>query len=166
MAAVQSGRLTRRRIQESVIKVLAAKEKVGLDRKRFVDLEAIGDIVDSPEANEKAQEIADRAVTLVRNGGNLVPLAAPGQGLLRGDAGEPVLHRGTGRSRRNSASERRGATGDQSDPVDVAQRMWTTGVGKADRRCDSYVVAAFASVSAYRGTVGAGRANCRTRSRA
>ena len=39
-AAVQSGRLTRQRIQESVIKILAAKEKVGLDRKRFVDLEA------------------------------------------------------------------------------------------------------------------------------
>ena len=77
VAAVQSGRLTRQRIQESVIKVLAAKEKVGLDRKRFVDLEAISDIVDSPEANEKAQEIADRAVTLVRNGNSMIPLAAP-----------------------------------------------------------------------------------------
>ena len=76
-AAVQSGRITRQRIQESVIKILAAKEKVGLDRKRFVDLEAIGDIVDSPEANEKAQEIAEHAVTLVRNNGNLIPLAAP-----------------------------------------------------------------------------------------
>ena len=60
-----------------MIKILAAKEKVGLDRKRFVDLEAIGDVIDSPEANEKAQEIADRAVTLVRNSGNLLPLAAP-----------------------------------------------------------------------------------------
>ena len=76
-AAVQSGRLTRARIQESVIRILAAKERVGLDRKRFVDLEAIGDVVDSPEANEKAQEIADRAVTLARNNGNLIPLAAP-----------------------------------------------------------------------------------------
>ena len=76
-AAVQSGRLTRQRIQESVIKVLAAKERVGLDRKRFVDLEGISDIVDSPEANEKAQEIADHAVTLVRNSGSMIPLAAP-----------------------------------------------------------------------------------------
>ena len=76
-AAVQSGRLTRQRIQESVIKILAAKERVGLERKRFVDLEGIGDVVDSPEANEKAQQIADRAVTLVRNGGSMIPLAAP-----------------------------------------------------------------------------------------
>ena len=76
-AAVQSGRLTRQRIQESVIKILAAKEKVGLDRKRFVDLEGISDVVDSPESNEKAQEIADHAVTLVRNGNSMIPLAAP-----------------------------------------------------------------------------------------
>ena len=60
-------------------KILAAKEKVGLDRKRFVDVESLGDIIDSPEANEKAQEVADRAVTLVRNNGKAVPLAAPEQ---------------------------------------------------------------------------------------
>ena len=77
VAAVESGRLTRRRIQESVIAILSAKERVGLDRKRLVDLEAIGDVVDSPEASERAQEIAGRAVTLVRNSGNLIPLAAP-----------------------------------------------------------------------------------------
>src|ERR1019366_5259104 len=76
-AAVQSGRLTRRRIQESVVKILAAKERVGLEHKRFVDLKGIGDVVDSPESNEKAQEIADHAVTLVRNGGGMIPLAAP-----------------------------------------------------------------------------------------
>jgi len=76
-AAVQSGRLTRQRIQESVVKVLAAKEKVGLDRKRFVDVEAIGDVVDSPESGERAQQIAERALTLVRNDGKLLPLAAP-----------------------------------------------------------------------------------------
>src|ERR1039457_2925225 len=53
-AAVGSGRIGRRRIQESVVKILAAKERVGLDRKRFVDLESIGDVVDSAERNEKA----------------------------------------------------------------------------------------------------------------
>ena len=79
LAAEQSGRITRQRVQESVAKILAAKEKVGLDRKRFVNVESLGDILDSPEANEKAQEVADRAVTLVRNNGKAVPLAAPDQ---------------------------------------------------------------------------------------
>jgi beta-N-acetylhexosaminidase len=77
VAAVQSGRLTRQRIQGSVAKLLAAKERLGLDRKRAVDVESIGDVIDEPAVNERAQEIADRAVTLVRNDGNLLPLAAP-----------------------------------------------------------------------------------------
>jgi beta-N-acetylhexosaminidase len=77
VAAVENGRLSRPRIQASVVKLLAAKERVGLDRKRVVDLEAIGDVISSPEANEKAQEVADRAVTLVRNGNNMIPLASP-----------------------------------------------------------------------------------------
>jgi beta-N-acetylhexosaminidase len=77
VAAVQSGRLTRQRIQNSVIRLLSAKERLGLDRKRSVDVEAIGDVIDDPAVNERAQEIADRAVTLVRNSANLIPLAAP-----------------------------------------------------------------------------------------
>jgi beta-N-acetylhexosaminidase len=77
LAAVQSGRLTRQRIQASVVKLLAAKERLGLDRKRSVDVESIGDVIDEPAVNERAQEIADRAATLVRNGGNMLPLAAP-----------------------------------------------------------------------------------------
>jgi len=77
VAAVQSGRLTRLRIQSSVAKLLAYKERLGLDRKRAVDVESIGDVIDDPAVNDRAQEIADRAVTLVRNGGNMLPLAAP-----------------------------------------------------------------------------------------
>ncbi len=101
VAAVQSGRLTRQRIQESVIKILAAKEKVGLDKKRFADLEAIGDVIDSPESNEKAQEIADHAVTLVRNTSNMIPLAAPDKACYvvmpesRFNSEGPGLHAGT-----------------------------------------------------------------------
>jgi len=77
VAAVQSGRLTRQRIQSSVVRILSAKERLGLDRKRFVDVESIGDVIDDPAVDDRAQEIADRAVTLVRNGSNLLPLAAP-----------------------------------------------------------------------------------------
>ena len=79
VVAVQSGRLTRPRIQQSVVKLLAAKERLGLDRKRAVDVESIGDVIDDPAVNEKAQEVADRAVTLVRNDGGMLPLAAPDQ---------------------------------------------------------------------------------------
>jgi beta-N-acetylhexosaminidase len=76
VAAVQSGKLTRARIQSSVAKLLAAKERLGLDRKRSVDVESIGDVIDDPAVNERGQEISDRAVTLVRNTGKMLPLAA------------------------------------------------------------------------------------------
>ena len=77
-------------------RILAAKILTGLDRKRFVDLEAIGDAVNSPEANQRAQEIADRAVTLVKNERNIIPLSAPGEDLLSGAGGIPLFHFGAG----------------------------------------------------------------------
>ena len=77
LAAVRSRRLSEKRIEESVERLLAAKARVGLDRRRYVDPEAIGEEVNSEEANEKAQEIAERAVTLVKNEGGLIPLRDP-----------------------------------------------------------------------------------------
>lgn len=74
VAAVKSGRLTRQRIDESVRKVLAAKARLGLGAQRLVNVEAITEVLHSPEAEAMAQETADRAVTLVRNQGAPVPL--------------------------------------------------------------------------------------------
>src|SRR6266478_3186229 len=67
VAAVRKGRLTTKRIEESAARVLAAKQSVGLDRAKLVDLEAIADVINTPEAASRAQEVADHAVTLVKN---------------------------------------------------------------------------------------------------
>ncbi len=75
--AVLKGRLSRKRIEESVLRILTAKVHAGLHKKRLVNLEAISDEIDSPEANELAQQVADRAVTLLKNDGNSVPLQNP-----------------------------------------------------------------------------------------
>ncbi len=77
VAAVRAGRITQKRIEQSVTRVLAAKVRVGLDRSRTVDLDAIADVIHSPESAELAQQVADRSVTLVRNEGTVVPLRAP-----------------------------------------------------------------------------------------
>ena len=150
-AAVQSGRLTRQRIQESVVKVLAAKEKVGLDRKRFVDLEGISDIVDSPESNEKAQEIADHAVTLVRNNGGMIPLAAPDRACYVVMPESRTSSEGQGFSQEVRRIAPR-APINTWDPTYSRQQL-DEAVGRM-AGCDSYVVATFTSVGAYRGTVG------------
>ncbi len=80
--AVDSGRLTRKRIEQSVAKVLTAKARLGLSRKRAVDIESIADVFDDPARDDRAQQTADRAVTLVRNEGRSVPLASPDQACL------------------------------------------------------------------------------------
>jgi beta-N-acetylhexosaminidase len=151
VAAVGTGRLTRRRIQESVVAILSAKERLGLDRKRLVDLEAIGDIVDSPEASERAQQIAARAVTLVRNDGNLIPLATPERACYvvmvenRYSSDGQVFTQEV-RRRAPSAAV---ASLDASMPRDALEDAL-----RGLPACQSYAVAAFATVAAYRGSVG------------
>ena len=66
-----------KRINDSVLRVLAAKVRVGLNKQKLVDLEEISDVIDSPEAEQQAQLAADRAVTLVKNEARLIPLANP-----------------------------------------------------------------------------------------
>lgn len=74
--AVHSGRISTERIDRSVLKILRMKAEVGLDKNRFVDLQAINDEVARPENVAVANEIAERAITLVADKPKLVPLAS------------------------------------------------------------------------------------------
>ncbi len=80
VAAVTRGRISRQRIDQSALRVLEAKMRVGLNSKtKLVDLDAVSNSLELPEQAEHAQSVADRAITLVRNEGNVLPLAAPDQ---------------------------------------------------------------------------------------
>ena len=151
VAAVAGKRLSRQRIQESVVKLLSAKERLGLDRKRFVDLEAIGDVVDSPESNERAQQIAERALTLVRNQGNLLPLGAP----------ERACFAILSESRYSSEGlvfaqevRKRGRAGVATLDPSLSRQDVDDAIGRLPAACTVYVVAAFASVGGNRGSAG------------
>jgi beta-N-acetylhexosaminidase len=69
--AVRSGRIAESRIDESVERILAAKKRVD---PRVAPFEEIFRRVDSAEHREIAQEIARRAITLVRDDRGLLPL--------------------------------------------------------------------------------------------
>jgi beta-N-acetylhexosaminidase len=73
--AVRSGRLTEKRIEESARRLLAAKYDLGLVKQRLTPLDEIDRIVGNREVGALAREIAERAITLVRNDENLVPLS-------------------------------------------------------------------------------------------
>ena len=71
--AVKSGRISEKRIEESARKIMAAKYDLGLVKQRIAPVDEIDRIVSSKEVNALAREIAEHAVTLVRNERNLVP---------------------------------------------------------------------------------------------
>ena len=74
--AVKSGRLSEKRIDESVRRILQAKARLGLDKDRLVDIPRLNQKFGLPKFADDAQAIADRGVTLLRNSENLVPLNA------------------------------------------------------------------------------------------
>jgi beta-glucosidase-like glycosyl hydrolase/CubicO group peptidase (beta-lactamase class C family) len=74
--AVREGQLAASRIDASVLRILEAKERLGLDRERRVDPTAADRDVGRPADVEKALEIARRAVTVVKNDGGVLPLRA------------------------------------------------------------------------------------------
>jgi beta-glucosidase-like glycosyl hydrolase len=70
-AAVQSGRIPESRIDESVRRILAAKDRIGPE---VTTQEAIFHILDAEEHRAVAEQIATRAVTLLREESGVLPL--------------------------------------------------------------------------------------------
>ena len=72
--AVKQKRLSEERIETSARKVLAAKYDLGLTQQRVTPLESLDREVAGRQAVELADDIADHAITLVKNDAQLVPL--------------------------------------------------------------------------------------------
>jgi beta-N-acetylhexosaminidase len=72
--AVMKGRLKEQRIDESARRILAAKYDLGLVKDRITPLDSIDRNVAGKESVELAREIAEHAITLVRNDHKLVPM--------------------------------------------------------------------------------------------
>ncbi|HET8647829.1 MAG TPA: glycoside hydrolase family 3 N-terminal domain-containing protein, partial [Vicinamibacteria bacterium] len=74
--AVRDGTLSERRIDESVLRILQTKERLGLHQARLVDPAALGRSVARPEDVEQALAVARSSITVVRNEGGVLPLKA------------------------------------------------------------------------------------------
>ncbi|MBI4876462.1 MAG: glycoside hydrolase family 3 C-terminal domain-containing protein [Acidobacteria bacterium] len=150
VAAVKSGRLSARRIEESVARILAAKVRAGLHRRKLADLEAIADVLDSPEDLERAQAHAEAALTLVKNAASALPLQNPGAACY-----VVLAENRSGIQGRRFADEVRRRQPKASlsllDPA-LPDTELEAAANRASQ-CDSAVIAAFVSVAAYRGDV-------------
>ena len=70
--AVKQGRLTEKRIEVSARKVLAAKYDLGLSKQRLTPLDDIDQVVGGGQTLALADEIAQHAITLVRDDAHLL----------------------------------------------------------------------------------------------
>ena len=78
LEAARSGEISRARLDHSVLKILKAKASLGLQNARLVDVNAISTLVGKPEHLAFGQQVADAAVTLVRDNGKILPLKRGG----------------------------------------------------------------------------------------
>ena len=72
--ALKSGRLTEQRLDESVRKQLAWKYELGLVKQKITPIEAIDTIVSSPQTRQLSEEIANSALTLVKDENKNLPV--------------------------------------------------------------------------------------------
>ena len=94
--AVRSGRISIERLDASVRRILEAKARLGLDKNRIVDINAINQKVGSVAWQDEAQEISDRGITLLRDTQHLLPLdgTKPSRALLLAFYADPEPYPG------------------------------------------------------------------------
>jgi beta-N-acetylhexosaminidase len=76
--AVRSGEISRERLDHSVLKILKIKASLGLQLSRTVNVSALATAVGKPENIAFGQQVAEAAVTLVRDNGKVLPLKTKG----------------------------------------------------------------------------------------
>jgi len=152
-AAVRSGHISQKRIDESVMRVLTAKAHVGLAARKLVDLEAVHSVVNSLESNAVAQQISDRSVTLVKNENEFVPLKPSGNTAFF------ILTEGSASVEGQAFALEVRKRSVMANVTILDSRMPDAELQSAVERASDagqYVVVAFASVAAYRGSVALG----------
>jgi len=149
-AAVTRGRISLQRIDASAARVLAAKQRAGLFRNRFVSLDAISDDLEEQKMNRLAQRVANEAVTLVKDERHLFPAA-------NADGSCLVVMQESQFSQRGEAlaSELQRGIHDLKTYVinpNVPETLLTT-IAQDASRCKQIYVTAFITVAANRGSV-------------
>jgi beta-N-acetylhexosaminidase len=154
MTAINQGRLSRKRIDQSVSKLLNAKVRVGLARQRVVDVDDISDAIDTPEAEQVSDRVAAGALTLLRNQGDVFPMK---------DANKACVfvlpenrYSQQGRALIQELRKRSPAMNIRALDPSMPEPVLNDLVQASAHSCPVVVVAAFDTVGAYRGNVALG----------
>ena len=72
---VKAGRISEQQIDDAVLPILEAKIRLGLFEHPYVDESRMSQVLNNPESLELTRTAAQRSVVLLRNEGNVLPLA-------------------------------------------------------------------------------------------
>lgn len=148
--AVNRGRISLKQINASVTRVLAAKQRAGLFRSRLISFDSLSDDLEEPKMDRLAQQVANEAVTLVRDEKHLFPaehldgscLVVMGEGQFsqRGETLNAELQRGIHDLKTYVVNPK------------VPDTLLTA-IAQDVSHCTQIYVAAFVTVAANRGSV-------------
>lgn len=82
LAAVQSGEITQRRLDESLRRVLLLKWRNGTVSHPFVDVKKVDKVVGTQASLERVAQATDASITVLRNDSAVLPLAPSGRKIL------------------------------------------------------------------------------------
>jgi beta-N-acetylhexosaminidase len=152
--AARAGKLPLSRIEESARRVLEAKARLGLQNGKLVDVDALPAKLGIKPYLKEARRAFEKATTLVKNAGDLLPLqAGDGRSIavlaLSSDPGDFYAGRTFAEAVRKRAPQARifyadAATGKETLDEDYA----------AAASSDVVLVAVFSSLRAWKGSVG------------
>ena len=146
--AVRTGEISKRRLDESVYRILRLKMARGLFGDPFVDVEQAAQVVGAPEHRRDEQAITDHTTTLVKNDAGLLPLTRQPRNVLVtgwgatttstlgaaiGRRGQTVTVRETGTTPTQATIDQVAAAAGTSDLV-VVSTMNAAGVDAATGR--------------------------------
>jgi beta-N-acetylhexosaminidase len=154
--AVQAGDVKESRLDESVRRILAAKQHIGLHNNRYTDVDQLAARLGNKENQEKAREMIQNAITLVRDSRKMLPLKlTPEKKVLFVtvmDSGESLQQFSPGRTFLTNLTQRHKNT----VAVTVTPRTSPTEfeyIKKLAAFSDVVIANAFVRVAAYKGSI-------------
>jgi beta-N-acetylhexosaminidase len=118
LAAVASGRISEKRLNESVSRILLLKLKQGILFHPYTDASRLDSVVGTPEHLAVADAITDRTTTLIKNDDATLPMVASGKKILVTGYGAATTTTLADALTRRSATVTRTVTG--AAPTDAA----------------------------------------------
>jgi len=149
----RSGKLPMERIDQSVRRILEAKARLGLPENKLVDVDALPAKLGTREYLREAQRAFERATTLVKNTGNVLPLQSGERSIavvsLSSDFGDYYAGRTFADAVRKRAPKARIFYADSETGKEALNEAYS-----AAASADVVLCAVFSSLRAWKGSVG------------